>query len=316
LNDVMESVLGYLVAGNTFELAELVAGRPMYPRPVIAHLGTMFRYNAEAIWFHDQSDHMTFNEAPIGIPAVSFTNMPDRFIHSSDDDLWGIDRTQLQRNAVAVALIAYIMATADSAALPALAAETSGKGGERLAQNLRLGLGWIAALPDKAAAWGAASDQLRYAAERERQAVRSLGEVARGAPALVEPMALEVDRRAAQAQRELDLAYRQATGQKTPPARVLTATETALAALRPVLVAGPREFLEGRALVAGVPGLHGYMAPEVTNAVNGQRSGLDIFRFVAAEAREAGAHYFGTVTADAVLKHLQNLAAAKLVRLR
>lgn len=315
-NDVMESVLDYMVAGNTFELAELVAGRPMYPRPVIAHLGTMFRYNAEAIWFHDQSDHMTFNEAPIGIPGVSFTNMPDRFIHSSDDDLWAIDRTQLQRNAVAVALIAYTMATADSAALPALMAETSGRGAERIAQNLRLGLGWIAALPDKAGAWARATDQLRYATERERQAVRSLAQVAPGAAPLAEPMALEVDRREAQAIRELDLAYRQATGQKLPPRRALTNIETQLAALRPVLIAGPGAFLTGRGQIAAVTGLHAYMAPEVASAVNGQRTALDIYRFVAAEAREAGEHYYGTVTPEAVLKYLQNLEAAGLARLR
>ena len=315
-NDVMESVLDYMVAGNTFELAELVAGRPMYPRAVISHLGTMFRYNAEAIWFHDQSDHMTFNEAPIGIPAVSFTNMPDRFIHSSDDDLWAIDRTQLQRNAVAVALIAYIMATADSAALPAIMAETSGRGAERIAQNLRKGLGWIAALPDKPAAWALAMDQLRYAAERERQAIRSLGQIAPGASALAEPMALEVDRREVQASRELDLTFRQASGQKIPPRRVLTETETELAALRPVLIGGPAEFLTGRGQLPAVTGLHGYMGPEVTNAINGVRSGLDIYRLVSAEAREAGDHYFGIVTAGAVLQYLRNLEKARLARLK
>ena len=314
LNDVMEAVVDYLVAGNTFELAQLVAGKPLYPRPVLSHLGSMFRYNAEAIWFHDQSDHMTFNEAPIGIPAVSFTNMPDRFIHSSDDDLWNIDRTQLQRNAVAVALIAYAMAGADSAALPALLAETSGRGAGRIAQNLRLGLSWIAGSKDKDAAWLLAGDQLRYATERERQTVRSLTQVGPGAAALVEPVALEVDRREAQALRELELAWRQATGGKVPPKRTLSPVETELAAIRPVLVGGPAAFLTGRSAVASVPGLHAYMAPEVTNAVNGKRTGLDIYRFIAAEAREAGDYYYGVVTPEAVLKHLQNLSAARLIR--
>lgn len=315
-NDVMESVLEYLVAGNTFELAQLVAGAPLYPRPVMAHLGTMFRYNAEAIWHHNQSDHMTFNEAPIGIPAVSFTNMPDRFIHSSDDDMWAIDRTQLQRNAVAVALIAYIMASADSVAAPALLAETGGRGAGRIADNLALGLRWIATLPDKAAAWSQAAEQLRYATERERQAIRSIGQIAAGTAALAEPAALEVDRREAQAQRELDLAYRQATGQRAVPRLVQSAIEAELAALRPVLVGGPKEFLTGRGETPSVPGLHGYMAPEIAAAVNGRRTGLEIYRFVAAEAREAGEHYFGVVTPAAVLKYLQNLAGAGLIRLK
>jgi hypothetical protein len=316
VNDVMEAVLDYLVAGNTFELAQLVAGQPLYPKPVLSHLGTMFRYNAEAIWFHDQSDHMTFNEAPVGIPAVSFTNMPDRFIHSSDDDLWNIDRTQLQRNALAVALIAYAMASADSASLPALMAETAGRGAERIARNLRLGLVWLATRADKAGALADALDQLQYAAGRERQAVRSLGQIGTGLAASVEPMALEIDHREAQARKELELAWRQATGQRTPPRRVLTGPEAQLAALRPVVTAGPREFLDGRGRITSVPGLHGYMAPEVINAIDGRRTGLEVYRLVAAEAREAGAHYYGTVTAEAVLKYLQNLEAAALVRLR
>jgi hypothetical protein len=46
------------------------------------------------------------------------------------------------------------------------------------------------------------------------------------------------------------------------------------------------------------------------------RSGLDIYRYVAAEAREAGAHYYGTVTPEAVLQRLQNMANAELIRLQ
>lgn len=125
-----------------------------------------------------------------------------------------------------------------------------------------------------------------------------------------------MDRREAQALREVDLAYRQATGQKLPPKRVLTSVETQLAALQPVLIAGPGEFLTGRGQVAAVTGLHGYMGPEVTNAVNGRRSGLDIYRFVSAEAREAGDYYYGTVTAEAVLQYLRNLEKAGLVRIQ
>lgn len=35
-----------------------------------------------------------------------------------------------------------------------------------------------------------------------------------------------------------------------------------------------------------------------------------IYRFVAAEAREAGAYYYGTVTPGAVLEYLRNVEAA------
>jgi hypothetical protein len=85
--------------------------------------------------------------------------------------------------------------------------------------------------------------------------------------------------------------------------------------MTPVVISGPAEFLTGRNRVSGVPGLHGLMSFEVMNAIDGERSGLDIYRFVAAEAREAGAHYYGVVTADDVLQYLQNAAVAGLVRL-
>ncbi|HSA57248.1 MAG TPA: M28 family peptidase [Gemmatimonadaceae bacterium] len=316
LNDVMEAVLDYMVASNNFELAQLQAGIPFYPRPYFARGGSMHRYNAKAIWFHENTDHMTFNEAPIGVPGVSFTNMPDRFIHSNEDDLWNVDRTQLGRNAVSVALIALRMATADRAAFGALAAEVVGRGGERLAQNLRLALSWLATRADLAVAYHDATDQIRYAAERERMAVRSLAQIAPGLGPPVAQLVAEVDRRATQAERDVQLAYRQRSGEpRAPAARTLGTDENALAAVRPVLAGGPREFLTGRGTIAGAAGLHALMATEVLAAVDGTRSGLDVFRYVAGEAREAGPHYYGVVTPQAVLRYLQNAERAGLVRL-
>lgn len=87
----------------------------------------------------------------------------------------------------------------------------------------------------------------------------------------------------------------------------------ALAQLRPALIAGPAEFLTGRRELRGVRGLHGLMAFEVLSAVDGRVTGLEIYRYVAAEAREAGAHYYGTVTAEAVLQYLRNAVSAGLI---
>ncbi len=121
-NDVAESVTEYLVAANTIYLAAIRNGTDFYPEPHFAHTGSQHRYAAEMVWYHEDSDHETFNEPPIDVPALSFTNMPDRFIHSSEDDLWNIDATQLGRNALSAALMAYIMASADADAAPKLAA--------------------------------------------------------------------------------------------------------------------------------------------------------------------------------------------------
>jgi hypothetical protein len=316
LNDVAEAVIEFMVKANTSELAVAQNGIPFYPVPHLARLGTRHRFNAEMIWFHNNTDHMPFNEAPIGVPAITFTNMPDHYIHSSDDDLWNIDRTQLGRSAASVALIAYAMASADADAAPVLAANTVGRGLERLTRNLRLGLTWIAEHDDPAAAYAMATDQVWYAAERERMALRSLGAIAPGAERQAAAGVQHLARWEQEAARQLSSAYRQRTGRAAPRAAAPVGTPAELAALTPVLTAGPKEFLESRGRIGGVGGLHSLMAFEVLNAVDGERSGLDIYRFVAAEAREAGQYYYGTVTPDAVLAYLRRIEAGGLARLR
>jgi hypothetical protein len=57
------------------------------------------------------------------------------------------------------------------------------------------------------------------------------------------------------------------------------------------------------------------MAFEVLSAVDGRVTGVEIYRYVAAEAREAGAHYYGTVTAENVLEYLHNAEDAGLIEL-
>jgi hypothetical protein len=316
-NDVAEAVIEYMVAGNTFELAQPQAGvMSVYPKPHMSHLGSRQRYNAEMIFFHNNTDHMTFNEQPIGVPGITFTNMPDRFIHSSDDDLETVDRTQLGRNATSAALIAYTMASADNSRSSALAAETAGRGAARMGQNLKLALSWIASDQDHSRAYYHAVDQIRYAAQRERSAAASIGQIDAAAQELSSSLAASIDQREAQALREIDSYYRVVARRDPPRSRTQSDTERSLAALHPIIAAGPREFLEGRAHIASVPGLHGLMAFEVLNYIDGQRNGLDIYRAVAAEAREGGEHYFGTVSADAVLTYLTNAATAGMIRNR
>jgi hypothetical protein len=316
-NDVAEAVIEYMVAGNTFELAQPQAGiMSVYPKPHISHLGTRQRYNAEMIFFHNNTDHMTFNEQPIGVPGITFTNMPDRFIHSADDDLETLDRTQLGRNATSAALIAYTMASADVSRSSALGAETAGRGAARMGQNLKLALNWIASDHDHARAYYQAVDQVRYAAQRERSAAASLRQIDSAARPLSSSITASIDQREAQALREIDSYYRVVTHGDPPRSRTQSDAERSLAALRPTITGGPREWLEGRTHIASVPGLLGLMAFEVLNYIDGQRNGLDIYRAVAAESREGGAHYFGNVSADAVLTYLKNAATAGMIRHR
>jgi len=315
LNDVMEAVVEYMVAANNFELSQLQNGILLYPEPHVAHRGTWQRWNAESIFFHENTDHMTFTEAPIGIPGITFTNMPDRYIHSSDDDLWNIDPTQLGRSAASVALIAYTMASAGPENAARLEAEVVGRGEERFSRNLRLALAAVAESHGDGTAFHQGLDQIRYAAERERLALRSLRD-AGATPVRLDELLGALALRESQAVTELEAAQRQASGAPSAPAREVSEAENELAALRPAPSAGPREFLARRQELHGAPGLHSLMATEVLAAVDGQRSGLDIARFVAGEAREAGAHYYGTVEPAAVLACLKNASEAGLIRLQ
>jgi hypothetical protein len=118
LGDVMASILEAIVHGNTGYLAPgqvpqsgfPEGGMPVpglsYTRPILSPLGTRERYDARMIPFHNNTDSMVFNMGVVGITAVTFTNWPDDYIHSTGDDLWQVDSTQLERNAVAIAAAA------------------------------------------------------------------------------------------------------------------------------------------------------------------------------------------------------------------
>ena len=203
LGDVVQSIVESLVEGNTAYLAAVQArqirpgGDPAsgggaateeqpFSRPIFSRLGTRERYDARVVPFHNNTDHQVFNMAPIGIPAVTFTNWPDDYIHSSDDDLWQIDPTQLKRNAVAVAASAWFVATAGSRELPALAGQMVGRGLERIGHDTRRAI----ELAGEAAGGDVAARERAIAlvgesAAREQRAVRSMAALSSDSTSLV-----------------------------------------------------------------------------------------------------------------------------------
>lgn len=315
-NDVAESVTEYMVAANTIYLSAIRGGTEFYPEPHFAHNGSQHRYAAEMVWYHEDTDHMTFNEPPIGVPALTFTNMPDRFIHSNEDDLWNIDATQLGRNALSVAMMAYIMASADAKSAPALAAETVGRGEERIARNLlRLALGRLAAPGEPDAQYAQAIDQVQYAVGRERMAVRSLTEIARGAVDTI-PLIQALDRREVEATARVRGTWLRVDGATAPPVPARSSVERTLEGLRPSIVGGPKEFLAHRREIKAITGLNPMMRAEIIALIDGKRSGREIYRLTAAEPREAGPIYYGVVTPEQVLATLEAIAATGLARIR
>ena len=321
LDDVALRTIEFLVTANSQQLAsaQVPAGTvPWRPAPIYSTLGTRHRYNAAMVPFHSNTDHITFVEAPIGVPGITFTNWPDNYIHTSDDDLWNVDRTQLERNAVAEAMMALFLARAGDPDAPALVAATSGRAMARIADAYRLAAARLlrADTADLPSAYKAGRWHIEAVAAVATQHVRSVSQVASGSlpNRLVARAAAQVDADGRARVADLDLLFREVAG-RPAPAILLSPVEQRLDRMRPSLSGGPREFQERRGRVDGVDGLHNLMAGEIVNAVDGRRTGLDIYKLVSAEARAGGDFYYGVVTPEAVEQYLQNLVRAELVRM-
>ncbi len=319
LNDVVETVVEFVVKSNSIQLSELsqVEATP-YPKPILSRLGSRHRYNAAMVPFHTSTDHMTFIEAPIGKPGVSFTNWPDNYIHTSDDDLWNIDRTQLQRNAFAVAAIGFTMANADEKSLPIIANELYGRAMVRLGEDFKVAstLLTTANPANRVERYKQALNQIQEASKREERAIDSLTQITKAARPLMSDLRDGLKRTADGHLLNLRSRYLVLFNESSPGSLPLSAQETELTGLTPQLSAGPKEFLAKRNQIKGVPKLNALMAFEILNFVDGKRSGLEIYNAVSAEALRAGETYYGAVTPEMVGAYLQNLAAAGVIRLQ
>lgn len=331
LGDVIESIVesivhgntSYLSAGQTRQMQRGVAqpsstsGEDLpFSRPILSRLGTRERYDARLIPFHNSTDHQVFNMGIIGIPGVTFTNWPDEYIHSSDDDLWQIDPTQLKRNGVAVAAATLYLGNVGDTQVPALSTEIYGQGLERLSRDATTAMRFIqaAAPSDRATAYVRAANLAREAVRRERATLESVrvftgkgSEAERVLSGLVGQLPAE---EAAEAR--LASFYTVLAGQK-PLQPTLTARERELGGKVPAIVESVQAFLSGRSKLKKPATLHPLMAYEVLNFVEGTRSYLDIHRAVSAEADAAGAWYYGTVSLDDVASYLDSAEKAGLV---
>ncbi len=148
LSDVEESILEAVVQGNNaylpaWQADSLPPGVP-FSNPVFSRLGTREPFHARAVPYFDSTDHLVFNDSWVGVPGTSLTNWPDENIHSSADDLWQIDPTQLKRNAFVVAATTLWLANADDGQAPFLASFVAARAAERLGGDLATAQAWIA----------------------------------------------------------------------------------------------------------------------------------------------------------------------------
>jgi Peptidase family M28 len=347
LSDVQESVLDMVVRGNNAYLAAWQAGSippgVAFTKPLFSQLGTREPYRAKAVPYFDSTDHMVFNDAWVGVPGTTLTNWPDEYIHSSDDDLWQIDPTQIKRNAFVVAATAWWLANAGEAEASWLPDYVAGRGAERLGRErvtaqswLRDGVGtdaerrraagelFLVALDTEVAAVEStrglgAPDPARSRAVASLRAVA--GPIAQGLPSVPD--------------RDADPALARLAA-RTPRRPVATlaewmALEHEVTGKRHAEERSQRDAKEkeeearksGRAKKPATPAtppaaeeaekLSPLMQAAVMNRVDGKTNAADIARSVCAEALSAGWWYYGKTTPDLVEKFLAKQAKDGLV---
>ena len=320
LNDVIESIATMVMRGNSAYLNAGETGVPQpFSKPILAHLGTRERFAAEVVPYFDSTDHLVFNDALVGVPGVTLTNWPDDFIHSSDDDLWQIDATQLQRNAFIVAASAWYLATLGPEQLPVLVSQVHGQSQNEMAQAYARAAEMLTLDPagERDAVY---ADALNLIDQMGRNGAATLDSVRVFAPAA--PVAARVDALKAsllQASRTMQdtlMEHYSLYAEKKPQhPEVQPESEKEMQRKVPEVALGVREYLEKRRDIRG-SGLHPVMAYEVWNFVDGTRSYWDIYRAVRAEAQFAGAWYYGTVSAKQVADLLDAGVKAGILRLK
>ena len=144
LSDVQESVFEMVVAGNNAFLPAWQAGSIAARRGVL-EADLFAPRHARALCARGRcrtSIRPTISSSTTpgsASPGTTLTNWPDENIHSSSDDLWQMDPTQLKRNAFVVAATAWWLATAGPPEASAAASWVASRGAARIADDLSAG---------------------------------------------------------------------------------------------------------------------------------------------------------------------------------
>ena len=319
LDAVYESIANYLVlTNNGFLSASRQGGYPRpYTKPIYSTRGTRQGYNARTVPWFAASDHAVFQDGPIGLHAVATINWDDYWIHSSDDDLFQIDQTQIARNAFLTGATALVLAYADADDIPLFARETYAQGSRRLATDLQVAM---TALADTTrplgSRWADAAMLIEQGIQREVRALNSVRVFARSGTS--RPVDELVTRTRAREAELMAVLRASLPGVAAPSLTTLERSAEIAAAKRkvPVNAGTLDEYFTRRDGVPPSPALHGLMRAEVWNFVDGRRSYYDIYKAVRAEALVAGSWYYGTVSLGDVVSLLDAAVEAKVLTLR
>lgn len=320
LDTIFESVGTYLVnTNNGFLAASRQGGLPRpHTRPIYSTRGSRQGYNARFVPYFGSSDHMTFLDGPINTPAVALINWDDDYIHSSEDDLFQLDQTQLRRNNFLIGSITYFLSRATERDVPTLAGETYAAGSKRLANDLRVAMSLLNQGSTADDNWKKASYVIEQGIVREQHALDTIrvfvSPNSKAAMSLNELNA-SMTRKGVALRAELETYFTQLRGAR-PAVVKLTVEELAASKKIPINNESIKDYFDNRARIRFQSKLHGLMRDEVFNFVDGKRSYFDIYKAVFAEAAAAGSWYYGTVTLNDVVGLLDAAVQAQAIKLK
>lgn len=321
LDAIFESIGNFLILSNNGFLASSRAGgfpRP-FTRPIYSTKGTRDGYNARFVPYFNSSDHMCFIEGIIGVPAVATINWDDPFIHSSEDDLFQIDQTQLKRNQFLMGGTAFVLAYADEKDVPLLVGETFAAGLRRLANDMEAAVRVLNEnRSDPNASLADAKNVMESGVQREVRALNSTSIFAGNDQSARTAIEVMVKRMQAKQEELLaDVAEYYGQLHQGPPGKPLV--DPLIDSARRKIPSNPTSlkiYFDNRANVRGGGRLHSLMRDEVYNFVDGRRSYYDIFKAVRAEQLSAGSWYYGEVTLADVVDLLDAAVEAGALNLK
>jgi hypothetical protein len=173
LNDVAQNFLEY-VAEISRERVRYRANGYAPVDPVVSANGSRDAFYIKVDKYYGASDHAIYMAH--GIPAVIFNTWPDVWYHSSQDTPDKLDSTMFKRAAVVSVGAMAVLAGADDPMALRVAADSLGRGAERMAANQRKGLAYIADVTDAAQlaqAYKDAKATVRHQANIEKAVVKS-----------------------------------------------------------------------------------------------------------------------------------------------
>lgn len=307
LDAVFESIGTFVIyTNNPFITAGRMGG---YPRPhsreIYSTRGTRENFGARFVPFFNASDNLDFVEGIFSIPSIALINWDDYYIHSSDDDLWQIDQTQLKRNAFIVGTMAYYFGKATENDADLLLSETYAQGSKRLANDLHAALDQIKNNPSEKDGWKNANMLVEQGIQREIRAINSVKDIGgTNADPKIRTTVSLINNKEKEMKNEISAFYSQVNNVKKAPAIVLSGEETAASKKVPSNNTDLNAYFDNRSSFVSGTQMHPTMRAELFNFVNGHRSYYDIYKALRAEALAAGSWYYGTVNLADVVKIL------------